>query len=303
MKILVNIDQKAALLAGIDAPNSTAEIEINPAQMSQEHREFLAQFLSDGYRADRAINKFANTFYLKLSNATQDDLISALIDVKAEMDARVAERLESIKEATASVEEKISNVDYCAGGYCVNDEISLLKIDYLYLCGSDKDYAELKELIESYFDVKAKIEVENEKRKEAHQPILLKKHAEKMTAINTAINKVKNEYDALYARLPEFVRRRNDAGFANDDEIETEIKKLICSDVGLDYIDLAYDTYKPTHATDAEFAQFEKLTVPEAWRKELRRVNEFESSDDDRNIIELSTTFAGLNVETYIELE
>jgi len=52
MKLLVNIDQKAALLRGIDAPSSRAEVEYDPADLTHAQRVYLADSLSDGYKSN-----------------------------------------------------------------------------------------------------------------------------------------------------------------------------------------------------------------------------------------------------------
>lgn len=49
MRILCNIDQAESLRRGVNAPSSTAEIEVDPATLSQEHRTLLADRLSSGH--------------------------------------------------------------------------------------------------------------------------------------------------------------------------------------------------------------------------------------------------------------
>ena len=50
MKILVDIDQAECIRQGIDAPSSTIKLDVNPAALTEEQRNFLADELYDGLR-------------------------------------------------------------------------------------------------------------------------------------------------------------------------------------------------------------------------------------------------------------
>ena len=45
MKLLVNIDQKASILAGINAPHSTETFDLDPARLTPELRAFVSEFI------------------------------------------------------------------------------------------------------------------------------------------------------------------------------------------------------------------------------------------------------------------
>ena len=49
MQLQVTVDQKEALRRGINAPAPTAKIEVHPARLSPEVREFIANRLENGY--------------------------------------------------------------------------------------------------------------------------------------------------------------------------------------------------------------------------------------------------------------
>lgn len=49
MQLQVTVNQKEALRRGINAPFSTAKIEVDPASLSQEVRDMIASYLKDGY--------------------------------------------------------------------------------------------------------------------------------------------------------------------------------------------------------------------------------------------------------------
>jgi hypothetical protein len=53
MNFLVNVNQSAALRAGIDAPSSTVTLAIDPATLSAEERNLLASLLTDGHDLTR----------------------------------------------------------------------------------------------------------------------------------------------------------------------------------------------------------------------------------------------------------
>lgn len=54
MQILCNVDQKAALRRGHNAPASTVKIDIDPTILTQPERDVLAAVLSDGHDATRS---------------------------------------------------------------------------------------------------------------------------------------------------------------------------------------------------------------------------------------------------------
>ena len=53
MQILFSVDQRAALLRGVNAPASTVRLDIDPASISERERLILAAILMDGHDATR----------------------------------------------------------------------------------------------------------------------------------------------------------------------------------------------------------------------------------------------------------
>jgi len=49
VKILCPVNQAECFRRGIDAPHSTVQIEVNPSELSQEERDFIADHLVDGH--------------------------------------------------------------------------------------------------------------------------------------------------------------------------------------------------------------------------------------------------------------
>lgn len=52
MQLQVRVNQAEALRRGINAPTSTAKVEVDPAQLSQEVRDLIASSLHEGFRLD-----------------------------------------------------------------------------------------------------------------------------------------------------------------------------------------------------------------------------------------------------------
>lgn len=46
MKLLINIDRRAALAHGIDAPHSTAEVDVDPAALTSEERAIRTEAMA-----------------------------------------------------------------------------------------------------------------------------------------------------------------------------------------------------------------------------------------------------------------
>jgi hypothetical protein len=51
MTILFPVDQRSALRAGINAPDSSVKLEVDPGSLSALHCAILADSLEDGYRS------------------------------------------------------------------------------------------------------------------------------------------------------------------------------------------------------------------------------------------------------------
>ena len=91
MQLTVNVNQAAALAAGIDAPNSTARLTIDPATLAPPVREWLAAHLRDGHQVTD----------ISVSEPTVEALVAkveAAIEYQAKTLAERAERL-AIEEA------------------------------------------------------------------------------------------------------------------------------------------------------------------------------------------------------------
>lgn len=109
MNIKCKINQTAALRAGINAPHSTAVIDIDPATLTAAAREYLSAVLTDGHDAtkagiDSAGNPRRETGWtgqeLQLIVPSADGLRAALAEILAESATRkAAAAIEATKRA------------------------------------------------------------------------------------------------------------------------------------------------------------------------------------------------------------
>lgn len=225
MQILVSVDQAAALRQGIDAPSSTTHIEVDPATLSQEQRDYLASKLHDGHDA-RGIIVVRPDLY---------GLIAALQDRVNEARRAEAERLQRLRQAMEDVEEVEQPVHLGHHGEPVRHPadaiatrtIRVRKIRRLYGLRStevDRQYVALCSEIESEQDQRTNEALEDMRANEYREYL---EEQEREAAERQA------EYDRLYARIPESLRRRHQDGYAETDEVEEAIQRLMCGDASL----------------------------------------------------------------------
>lgn len=342
MKILAHIDQGAALKAGINATSSTAELEFDPAALTQEQRDLLAQFMQhDGYKTNERAVISNITGQLKLTQPTQADLIKKLESILDEINKVKSDRIATAKKKAAEYENIMSNLiaepnfksfevrikdgkfdhdlmdEYQSGHtsiYKKSDKLAHLpELDYFVRDKSAMQYINA-DLISEYESLRDKYLQQAIAALDAIEPGLRAELAEKERAEQAKVD----DYKALYARLPEILRRKDAAGVTKRGEIDHAIKKLICADAGLGYFPV-FSFYSCDSATDDEFSTFESIDVPDGWEKELltvfdgyRAADEDDDTDDidsegdvrinERNVAVLSTQRAGIETKTIVEL-
>jgi len=131
MKILVQVNQAAALRRGIDAPSSVVDLDVDPSALTQDQRDVLASTLEDGYRATRLVwasSRNYNSVRLTLDEPTLAGLIIVIDGILAERAAvRAAEQKAAdswcaavlaeepvTREVTVSVNLDGRELTYCA---------------------------------------------------------------------------------------------------------------------------------------------------------------------------------------------
>jgi hypothetical protein len=103
MQILCEVNQVECFRRGIDAPRSTIKIEVNPAKLPEDIREFLADHLYDGY-------KLGSDACLQLRSPDLMGLLETVLAAKEYAEAKDGGRLrksEGMLTYTASFDEWI----------------------------------------------------------------------------------------------------------------------------------------------------------------------------------------------------
>ena len=266
MNLTIQIDQKASLAAGLDAPTSTAKIEVNPANLAPEIRQWIAAHLEDGHKIRGA------TFLVGDTPAILDQ-IAAIVAKEAEAEARqrayekkrMADRLEELRKAEpkrhylfrrshGGTEALADTRGGTHGPYILVDAPPAQRLD-----SWDHDYfrhhpeikAEAEALILEIETSRARIIEENVARLD-----------EEIARIEAIKAEEAAEKKALINRLPEGLRERYLAGFA-EAEGRDAIRKLVFADLGLDDVepdDEVYDGLEE-YDDDLDDEEFARLTA------------------------------------------
>jgi len=241
MEILVNINQAEALRRGFDAPTSSARIDVDPAALSQPHRDTLAVLIKNGHDArggclaghpDRILDAphgDERTSPLTLRRPGVDGLIEAL-------DAILAERAVVATRLAAKRAEDVARRDAEAAKFLADGAGTEVVTVNLRADGSlvDHDYqgvvrrrvtvprAPYHTPRAGSSDVQARVaerldEIKSERRRllEAAEADL---RATDYPAWQAAREAEKAELAELTSRLPSALRERREAGYASDDE-------------------------------------------------------------------------------------
>ena len=225
MQILVSVNQAEALRQGIDAPSSTTHIEVDPATLTEEQRDYLASMLRDGHDASR----------ITVVRPDLQGLIEVLQARASEAREVEAERLQRLRQAMEDVEEVEQPVYLGRDGEPVRHPadaiatrtIRVRKIRRLYGLRStevDRQYVALCSEIESEQD---------QRTNEALEDMRANEYREYLEEQERKAEERKAEYDRLYARLPESLRRRHKDGYTKTGEVEEAIQRLMCGDASL----------------------------------------------------------------------
>lgn len=303
MKLLVAVDQAAALRAGIDAPSSTVTLEVTPSELDDSERELLASIMQDGHdcksltlvRPDleglrRAISQYADEAETKRA---EEEARAA--ERREQKDREIAKCLEDGQLETISVYLR----DDCGKPFPADWGVGAPPPVYVrldvptvpYVLSADRGSPAA---VHRYESAREQIQRDRDSRIADTRPELIRltqEHEERRAAKRA-------EYDALYARLPEMTRARHQAGYASHSEIERKLRTLIRRDAG-------YGGYKGwdqstaiQSLTDAEYEIFRraeteapdgaKVTAIEVWDTIYRRADddEYEDADDDGELEE-----------------
>lgn len=271
MKILVSIDQKGAIAAGINAPQSTAHVEIDPATLGEAERLALAECVVDGHDASRRIRLLEPT-----AERLTEELQRLAAERLAEEQKRAARTAEVEAELRAAIDDyrsgastEILTRSICAPDGIIRDGergiatrgtlVRKLRSVTLWDTRPDPDLlAEYRAAERECRDSRpAAAELLDSALRESEEWLsyLAKRQAEEA--------QTEAERAELYARLPETLRQRDAEGYASQQEIERAMKRLILDDAGLGGWEFAdhlsrysdYEGWSRNALTDYEYQQ------------------------------------------------
>lgn len=233
MQILVTVDQAEALRRGIDAPSSTKRIEISPAELDEEERDYLAGILVDGHDATA----------IRVVEATPQGLRAV---IQAELAAAEKAAEEREKELQQWWEQKCADLrEILASPPVLSTTFIGLEGEAGYFVSSYRPdrchvarelprprywsgHGHPTEEGAQYDEYCEQIMAERQRIIEACRPELerLQVEREAQEAAKQAA------YDALYARLPADMRERYENGYLLRETVEAAMRKLARDDAG-----------------------------------------------------------------------
>lgn len=279
MKLLFKVDQKAALLKGHDAPDSTIQLDVDPAELTDSEREMIASVLLDGHDCTRGS---VNTGDCSCSSIVLDDptlagLKRELARIQALRDEKAQKALEKQRQADAEVaatiaagaETREQTVCLFPDGVDFPRNVSPLTTRKVELPSPRRVnyYGASSEAAARYEEYEADCLRQAQAIMTNLRPSLYdqyerecaeKQRREKEQKVRREAQQ--SEYQQFYARLPESLRERNEAGYATEQEVSTAIYELILkehhfSEAARDY----HESEKITSLTDAEFSRLKQV--------------------------------------------
>ena len=289
MNILIKIDQKAAFAAGIDAPNSTELVEINPANLTQAERDYVAKNL-DGNKLSGYYTS-ASLFFAEL----KEKIAKNVVEQKkrkaelAEKEAKFASELDDFIAKKETYTEKLY-ISMSENGVINNNKYGVVKVSFNVDVYKKMDIpaglynTDTAQRLNKYL---AEIEKENENLIEdarlAHVDELKAKFADYIA-----------EKESYIKRLDPVLLERHKNGYASNDEIERAIKSLILKDAGLPVFDhKLFNSGVDVTLSNEQYLQLKELQdkykhakVEAADMYYYRDAEDFEAGDEDGEISE-----------------
>ncbi|HFD31319.1 MAG TPA: hypothetical protein ENJ28_01205 [Gammaproteobacteria bacterium] len=251
MNILINIDQKAAFKAGLDAPNSTELVDINPAELSQAERDYIAKFL-DGNKLNKSFTH-ASLF--------ADELKKMVAEYEMEQQERETERAEKESEFAKQVDEFIAKKETRTAHHAISmNENGKIQNNGYGVVSVSFDVDEYKMLSISYAlyksetakrlrDYQTKLKAENEKMLESAR-------LAHVSELKAKLDEYLTEKGNYLQRINPVLLERYKNGYATDDEVNRAIADVIAGDASLTVYDGSFD--KIDNLSDDEYLQLKK---------------------------------------------
>lgn len=227
IKLLVNIDQTAALRAGVAAPHSTAHVDVDPATLPQDVRDWLAERLREGHDLTHAVaDHRGQQRRLRLVRPTQDDLLSAVQGCIAWTAERLAERTAAAAQSIREYRDGATRIvwvgltadgrpsDY-SGAY-VAREIRVPNVPYRSEAYGDPDYSVAQS--EAERDAASAMDA-------ARAALLAVDLPRKRAEDEAAEERAAAERSAVLALLTTEQRQRYDAGCLPEHEMHARVRE------------------------------------------------------------------------------
>jgi hypothetical protein len=310
MNVLCRVNQAEAMRRGIDAPNSTVQIDVDPAALTETERQVLAAVMIDGHDCTRlgirtqtadivgqAWRGSGDRIDLRSDGAptaplmiVQPDIIGlqdAIAEMLAARDAAYAIYVAEAEAAAAKEAQEQARRDardrrvigaLLRGGAKFRDEDGRGGLDGTTSIYDDCVFIDCPTEGVTNYKLPRTPEIEPaiqayQARREAWEQERSRQAEAEAARQAEAKAAEKAEWDALYARLPQALRDRHAAGYATGAEVERAIKIMIREDAGYPgHHDGWDDSVKLTSLTDAEFARLREAQAhaPEGATVEAR---------------------------------
>lgn len=229
MKLLLNVDQTEALRHGIDAPSSTVHLEINPADLTEVEREYIASHLISGHDLTRSSLRLNDPSFAGLRAE-----LSRVVEEKKEDErrraGRILERDRVLAEHMNAKPVRRETFRFTADGSLTtwqSDTVVTIEVDLPVVRGFSTSDAS-PDMGARYAAYEIACEAERKSIIEAQLPEVRRLLAERRAA--KAV--IDAEYAALYAHLPAALRARAEAGYAKNSEVTEAIEDMIREEAG-----------------------------------------------------------------------
>lgn len=301
MKLLFKVNQKKALIQGINASHSTAVVEINPEELSQEEREVLAEHLdADGHDCTR----------IRIVKPTLEGVrerLTELVEFAAKERAEEARRNQEYEqEVLAAIEAgpeyetryaylSAETVEYKNYQQALTVPVQLPFTKAPITWGRTLSEATQqawqdfeKQVEQSRRETLAKLrpQLEELHRKEQERAQAQKREAAAKKEADQA------EYAKLVARLPETLRERYEAGYASYAEVVEAIVSLCLADKGFTAKPFEYsEDEKLETLTGAEFVKLKavRAELSEGQTAEPYEISYYRPATEDDDVDEIDS--------------
>lgn len=297
MHILLKVNQAEALRQGINAPHSTVSLDVDPEQLTATERAVLAAVLDDGHDATkRGIQSEPDEIVGQYQRSSQGNPTDPMVLIRPDLSglkeaiAAMLEQREAkraglrasrqtiVNQAVAALEETLArrpamnksglNHDGTLKTWCSEP---VIWFEYPH---TDTDLSWSGAILylpepdaARYAAWKARVEAENEAALaaaiEAAKPRLAQALAERRAkeeadAVEAAVQEAQRA--AFLFQLPEQTKRRIDAGYATEQEVNKLLRTIARQEAGLPHEGGFRPSFKLADLTDEEFTALEVIT-------------------------------------------